>query len=96
MSNSTLNLLLKDYEKKKYEKELAFEKEKNDFYLSHPELNQINNELGKLALDISKAILSNNIDRSNKLKSDFNLLKQKKEKLLKEIDIPKRCTRTFI
>ena len=39
--NSTLNFLLKDYEQKKYACDLKFEKDKKNFYASHPELNEI-------------------------------------------------------
>lgn len=88
MSNSTLNTLLKEYETKKYIADLNFEKEKNSFYNSHPELAKINSELGALALDISKAVLNNDIDLSNKLREKFNSLKIKKENLMKSIKIP--------
>lgn len=52
--------------------------------------------LAGLALDISKAILSHNIDLENKLKADFNRLKLEKDNLLKSIKIPKRCFRAII
>ena len=92
MSNSTLNTLLKEYEAKKYTAELNFEKEKNNFYNMHPELTEINSKLAKLALDISKAVLNNDIELSENLKVEFNNLKAKKEKLLESINIPERCT----
>ena len=90
LSNSTLNNLLKEYETKKYIADLNFEKEKTSFYDSHPELAKINSELGKLAIDISKAVLNNDIDLSNELKAEFNNLKEKKEALMKSIKIPNR------
>ena len=90
MNNTVLNNLLREYEMKKYSAELAFENEKNSFYLSHPELNKINIELGKIAIDISKAILNQNIELSEKLKKDFDILKLKKEEMLNLIDIPIR------
>lgn len=49
-----------------------------------------------LALDISKAVLSHDIERENKLKADFNRLKLEKDNLLKSIKIPKRCFRAII
>lgn len=94
--NTTLNLLLKDYEHKKYIADLNFEKEKTEFYNSNPELSKLNRELGKLALDISKAILNKDMGLANTLKSDFNKLKLKKEDLLKSIDVPKRCSKSII
>lgn len=88
LSNSTLNNLLKDYEKKKYTAELNYERDKADFYTSHPELSEINDKLGKLALDISKAVLKMDNELANKLKKEFNELKKKKEDMLESSDIP--------
>lgn len=90
LANPTLNSLLKDYEQKKYKADLNFEKDKLKFYNSNPELSSINTKLGKLAIDISKAILNNETSLADELKTDFNKLKLEKEKLLKTIEIPKR------
>lgn len=88
MSNFTLNILLKEYEKKKFTAELNFEKAKTDFYNSHPDLANLNDKLNTIALDISKAILNNNLELIDKLKKDFESLKLEKEKMLKTITIP--------
>lgn len=88
MSNSTLNNLLKEYEKKKFNAERNFEKAKNSFYNSHPDLSKLNDELNSTALNISKAILDNNLDLVNHLKKDFENLKNKKNNLLESLDIP--------
>ena len=96
LSNSTLNALLKDYEQKKYNIELNFEKAKSSFYKSHPELEEIENTLGKLAIEISKAILIGNIDMENSLRIKFDELKKQKNNLLKSIKIPKRCNFSII
>ncbi len=88
MSNSTLNNLLKDYEKKKYTAELNYEKDKSAFYTSHPELSEINDKLGKLALDISKAVLKMDSELADNLKKEFYKLKKKKEDILKSSDVP--------
>lgn len=90
LANPTLNSLLKDYEQKKYKADLNFEKDKLKFYNSSPELSSINTKLGKLALDISKAILNNETSLADELKTDFNKLKLEKENLLKTLEIPKR------
>jgi len=82
MSKSTLNVLLKDYEQKKYIADLNFERDKAAFYASHPELSDLNYKLGKLALDISKAVLNGNTELEKELKN--------KEKFLSTTDIPKR------
>lgn len=88
LSNSTLNNLLKDYEKKKYTAELNYEKDKSAFYTSHPELSEINDKLGKLALDISKAVLKMDSELADNLKKEFYKLKKKKEDILKSSDVP--------
>lgn len=90
LANPTLNSLLKDYEQKKYKADLNFEKDKLKFYNSNPKLSSINTKLGKLALDISKAILNNETSLADELKTDFNKLKLEKENLLKTLEIPKR------
>ena len=89
MSDSTLNTLLKEYEKKKLNADMNFERAREDFYNSNPEISELNKKLNSTALEISKAILNNNLELSDKLKSDFNNLKSKKEKLLKSRKIPK-------
>lgn len=88
MSNSTLNTLLKEYEKKKFIADLDFKKAKENFYNLHPDLLEINNKLNSTALDISKAILSSDTETANNLKKEFENLKIKKEQLLKQIQIP--------
>ena len=88
MSDNILNNLLKEYEQKKYLAELNFQRDKTAFYNSNPKLLTLNEKLGKIALNISKAILNNNTNLSDKLKLDFNNLKLKKENLLKSIEIP--------
>ena len=88
MSNFTLNILLKEYEKKKFNAELNFEKAKTNFYNSHPDLANLNDKLNTIALDISKAVLNNDLDLVAKLKKEFGNLKLEKEKFLKTINIP--------
>lgn len=96
MNNYTLNTLLKDYERKKALADSIFEKQKSEFYNSHPELSDLKHKLGKLALDISKAVLRGDVELEQKLKSEFNDLNVKKDNLLKNIDIPKRSLSPFI
>lgn len=96
MNNSTLNLLLRDYEQKKYKADLTFEKERNAFYNSHPELAEIKIKLGRLALDISKAVLNGNTELEKELKNKFNKLTNEKNKLLSNLDIPKRSLCSYI
>ena len=89
MSDSTLNILLKEYEKKKTVADMNFEKAKEDFYASNPEIAELNEKLNSTALAISKESLNNEQELVDKLKKDFNELKNKKEKLLKSKKIPK-------
>lgn len=96
MSDPTLHALLKDYEQKKYKADLNFEKEKTAFYNSEPELLHLTEKLGQIAIEISKAILNGNIELEQKLRCDYNTMKQEKEKLLQTIDIPKRSFITNI
>lgn len=88
MNTSTLNTLLKEYEKKKFREELAFENARNSFYASHPDLLKINDELNSTALDISRAILNKDNVLADKLKNKFENLKLKKDNLLENLDVP--------
>ena len=72
MENNVLKSLLKEYEKKKYYKELEFEEKKQEFFNSHTELKEINNILNKCAIDSSKAILSGNQEKIKTSKKIFN------------------------
>lgn len=85
MSNSTLKLLLKEYDKKRLEKELELDKKLELFYSEHPEVSNINDKINKTSIEISKSILQNK-DYSQ---LQNNLEKYKKEKflLLKKLNI---------
>ena len=74
MSDPTLNTLLKEYEKKKLNADINFEKSRDAFYNSDTELSELNSKLNHTALEISKAILNDNLTLADKLKSDFNKL----------------------
>lgn len=91
MNNSTLNTLLKEYEKKKFNADLEFEKAKDSFYEKHPDLLSINNKLSMLALDISKSVLNGDNEKVKLLRQDFENLKLEKEKLLNTITIPENA-----
>ena len=67
MSNSTLKLLLKEYDKKRLEKELELDKKLELFYSEHPEVSNINDKINKTSIEISKSILQN---------KDYSQLKQ--------------------
>ena len=88
MNNPTLNLLLKEYEKKKFNADLTFEKEKENFLKKYPELSNITDELNQTAIKISKAILNADLELANKLKIEFETLQKQKTELLNKITIP--------
>lgn len=88
MENNILKSLLKEYEKKKYYKELEFEEKKQEFIDSHAELKEINNILNKCAIDISKAILSGNEENIKNSKKIFEKKKEIKEELSNKINFP--------
>ena len=96
LSNPALNNLLREYEQKKYRAELAFEKEKQEFYSTHPELEALNVKLGKIALDISKAILQQNNNLADKLKTEYQILEKEKQEMLDSLNIPIRRSKTYI
>ena len=89
MSDNILNNLLKEYEQKKYLAELNFQRDKTAFYNSNPKLLTLNEKLGKIALNISKAILNNDMKLEEDLHADFEALKRQKDEFLKSLEIPK-------
>lgn len=90
LNNSTLSVLLKDYEQKRYKADLNHEKQKSAFYESNPKLAELNLKLGNLALDISKSVLNKDTDKEKKLREEFDKLKKQKNELMKTLEIPKR------
>lgn len=87
LSDQILKQILKEYEKKRLIAENIAEKKKEIFYEKNPELEKINSDLNSKALEISKTILGNNKNLINDLKLQFNNLKRKKEKILKQLNI---------
>ncbi len=84
MSKEVLNSLLKEYEQKKIYAELEAEKRKEELYKRIPKLQQIENELNSFALLTTKNILSNQTVSLDELYKKIELLKQKKETILRE------------
>ena len=94
MENTILKSLLKEYEKKKYYKELEFEEKKQEFLNSHEELKEINNILNKCAIDISKAILSGNQENIETSKKIYEEKKRIEEEILNKMNFPKDLIET--
>lgn len=90
MANELLNSLLKEYEKKKLNAELKAEKRKDDLYEKFPKLKEIEDELNSFAINTAKNILKNGNkkEEQEELKNKIAILKQKKENIFRELNIP--------
>ena len=84
MSNEILNSLLKQYEQKKAKAELDLEKRKSELYNKIPRLKEIEDELNFSAINTAKNILNNKSSSLNELNQKVQILKEEKEKILKE------------
>lgn len=88
MSNPTLKMLLKEYEQKRLDRELALDKKLRDFYLKNPDVDSINDKINRASIEISKNILlNNNSDKLEKLKKDLEKYKKEKLDLLNKLNI---------
>ena len=85
MSNSILNDVLKEYEKKRLSNTYKLEKRKQELYTSNPELKEIDNKLSEFSINTAKCILQNNSEKYLKdLKKEVQFLKNKKINILKK------------
>lgn len=88
MSNQILNSLLKEYEQKKLKAELDLEKRKEELYQRIPELEKIENELNRFAIQTAKNILSDSSSSLDDLKQKVDMLKYRKACILQEANLP--------
>lgn len=90
MANELLNSLLKEYENKKLRAELDSEKRKDNLYEKFPKLKNIEDELNSFAINTAKNILKNGnqLEEQKELERKVAALKQEKENILKELNIP--------
>lgn len=90
MAYEILNSLLKEYDKKKLNAEIEAEKRKDDLYEKVPKLKEIEDELNNFAIKMTKNILIHgpSSEEEEKLKNKIASLKQEKENIFKELDIP--------
>ena len=88
MANEILSTLLLEYEQKKRKAELDLEKRKTDLYTKFPELQEIENQLNNNAINTVKNILKGSSTSLENLNQNVIELKNKKEKILKENNIP--------
>ena len=88
MSNSTLKVLLKEYEQKRDSSFLSLEKRKEELYKSCPRLEQIDLELNNFALNTAKSILNSDSSYSLKeLQEKIDSLNIEKHELLNSLTI---------
>lgn len=89
MSDSTLKILLKEYEQKRLSALLDLENRKNDLYKSHPRLSEIDDELNNFAINTAKLILSSGNDNDSivTLKEKIRILKEEKISILNSIKL---------
>ena len=87
MSNSTLNDLLIQYERKKSRAEMDLENRKQKLYDKIPELLEIENELNNYAFNTAKNILNNLTKDTKKLNEKILELKLKKQQILEKYNI---------
>ena len=86
MSNSNLETILKEYEKKRLNSIYDADKRKEELYSTHPRLQQIDDTLGKEAIRLSKLmILNNDKNLLNELNAKVSSLKSEKEMILKSL-----------
>ncbi|MBO6233619.1 MAG: ATP-binding protein [Clostridia bacterium] len=83
ISNEILNNILKEYEQKKTKAELDAIERKEKLYNSVPQLQKIEDELNKFAIQTTKNILNGNKDEINLLNEKINKLKNEKIQILK-------------
>ena len=86
MAIKNLENLLSDYEQKRRKAEMELEVRKQKLYKEYPELEDIDRELNKIAINKTKAILKGE-KNINELDIEISNMKNKKEKFLKSKDI---------
>lgn len=86
MATSDLDLLLVEYEQKRRNAQIDFEKRKKKIYKKIPRLEQIEEEIGKISINKTKNILKKQLTDSlnTELENKLYDLKQEKEKILKQ------------
>ena len=88
MSNSTLQKVLMEYDKKKSKEEYMAELRKKEVYEKEPKLQEMDTKLANLAISTTKAlILKNDTDLLEKLETEISLLSKEKNKILEDLGI---------
>lgn len=87
MDNSTLKVLLQQYEQKRIKANLIAEQNKINLYKKYPRLEEIENEINKLSIDKIKSILSSNSNEITKFNLKIQELQMEKEKIFNTANI---------
>ncbi len=91
MANTNLKQLLTEYEKKRYEALRSAEERKESLYSRIPRLKEIDSEISLLTIRTAKDLLKQKNDiLLKKLNHELTVLRQEKEKILKENHIEKK------
>lgn len=87
MDNSTLKLLLHEYEQKRMRANLMSEKAKNNLYEKYPKIKEIEKTINSLSINKIKSILSSDYDNSLDIDSKIKMLQTEKRQILKKANI---------
>ena len=87
MNNPDLKNLLKEYEQKRLEKEIACEKKIDTLYKNNPNLAEVIDKINKDSIELSKAILFNYTKKMNDLKTSIEKSKKEKKQILNNLNI---------
>lgn len=89
MNNPDLNKLLKIYENKRLSAEKDCDDRVSILYKNNPNLSKIVDEINQTSINLSKAILFNDNNKISSLQENLNILKNKKNKILENLNIDK-------
>jgi len=88
LSNPNLRILLKEYEQKRFQKQIELENKLNKFYIKNPDILNINDKINRTSIEISKTILlDKNSDKLENLNLQLNNFKKEKQKLLNKLNV---------
>ena len=88
--DSILKETLSQYNQKKIKAEIAARKRKEDLYKKYPKFQNIDDQLTKLAISTTKTLINNNNNKTllRDLNNKIGVLKQEKNNLFKNLNIP--------
>ena len=87
MNNPDLKKLLKEYEQKRLEKEIAYEEKIDALYKNNPNLSKVVDNINKNSIELSKAILFKQTEKIDNLKNSIENAKKEKTQILNDLNI---------